>query len=90
MAARFVTRVVQARRPCLFLNLKSRSICWTAAMSQPESAQPKGEDLPRTESRTAVLRVRALLAQHKSDAQEGAGWDAAWLVYRCSHSSEVI
>lgn len=34
--------------------------------------------MSRADSRSALLRVRALLAQCKSDSQEEAGWDAAW------------
>ncbi|CUA76810.1 putative thiol methyltransferase 2 [Rhizoctonia solani] len=47
-------------------------------MSQFQANQPRGGDLPQADSRNAVLRVRALLAQCKSTSQEQEGWDAAW------------
>ncbi|CAE6521174.1 unnamed protein product [Rhizoctonia solani] len=56
----------------------SRSIHLVGAMNQSQTDQPKGEDLSRADSRNAVLRVRALLAQCKSESREQEGWDAAW------------
>lgn len=44
-------------------------------MSQLNSDPPKGD----VDSRNAILRVRALLAQCKAESNEEAGWDAAWL-----------
>ncbi|KAJ1311332.1 hypothetical protein OPQ81_009827 [Rhizoctonia solani] len=47
-------------------------------MSQSQTHQPKGEDLSPADSRNAIFRVRALLAQCSSQSQAQEGWDAAW------------
>ncbi|KDN50060.1 hypothetical protein RSAG8_01396, partial [Rhizoctonia solani AG-8 WAC10335] len=56
----------------------NRDIHLVGAMNQSQADQPKGKDLSQADSRNAILRVRALLAQCKSESQEGEGWDAAW------------
>ncbi|KAH7344897.1 S-adenosyl-L-methionine-dependent methyltransferase [Rhizoctonia solani] len=55
-----------------------RGIHLVRAMSQSQADQPKGEGLSQADPRNAIFRVRALLAQCKSESREQEGWDAAW------------
>ncbi|CAE6408123.1 unnamed protein product [Rhizoctonia solani] len=55
-----------------------RGIHLVGAMNQSHTDQLRGGDPTQADSRNAILRVRALLAQCKAKSQEEEGWDAAW------------